>query len=83
LKKKRQVWTFNGATSIKAKVGAAIDQGAGASRGLAIVLLFERLRDSRSSCSGRHDLGSRSGLQVGSRKTFHVIISARVAAISL
>jgi hypothetical protein len=31
LKKKKQLWTFNGVTSIKAKVEVAIDQGAGMS----------------------------------------------------
>jgi hypothetical protein len=30
LKKKNHVWTFNGVTSIRAKVAAAIDHGAGA-----------------------------------------------------
>jgi hypothetical protein len=30
LKKKNHIWTFNGVTSIKSKVGAAIEHGAGA-----------------------------------------------------
>jgi hypothetical protein len=31
LKNKNHVWSFNGVTSIRAKVSAAIDQGAGSS----------------------------------------------------
>ena len=62
LRKKQQVWTFNGVTSIKSKVDAAIDQGAGICCGH--LNLAIRLQHVDANCSWRHDLGGWSRLQV-------------------
>jgi hypothetical protein len=68
LKNKKQVWSFNGVTSIKAKVSSAIDQGAGVflTDFFSRFVFFNHQQRAGTQTIDRwsHDLGGWSRLQV-------------------